>query len=94
MPSKELPYLTTNISTGAFKVLDSTWSGGAVDVTVIFTGTTNCVFDAADATAAAAATPYIALASPGPVTIRANPSRMWFRSNGGSATNVTAFAVW
>lgn len=95
MPSKEMPYLTTNVNTGAFKVLDATWAGGVVDVTVIFTGTTNCIFDAADASGAAAGVPYIGLASPGPITLRANPSRMWFRANSASvATNVTAFATW
>lgn len=95
MPTKELPYLTTNLSGSNFKVLDSTWGGGVVDVTIIFTGTTNCIFDAVDASAAAAGIPYIGLASPGPITVRGNPARMWFRSNSaGAATNVTAFAVW
>lgn len=93
MYSAEQPYLTTNISTGVFKVLNSTWDRGPCMVTLIFTGTTNCIFSAADATAAAAGVPYIALATPGPIEVFADPSRMWFRSNGASATNVTAYVT-
>ena len=93
MPTREMPYMTTNINSGVFKVLDAGWRGGEVDVTLLFTGTTNCIFDAGDSTAAAAGVPYIALTSPGPITVRANPSRMWFRSNGAAATNVTGFVV-
>jgi len=95
MPSKELPYMTTNFSGSTFKQLDSGWGGGVVDVTLCFTGTTNCIFDAANANDAGNGVPYIGLAAPGPITVRANPARMWFRSNASAAaTNVTAFATW
>jgi hypothetical protein len=95
MPTKEIPYMTTNNSAGLFKQLSAGWTGGCVDVTILFTGTTNCIFDAGSATDAANGVPYIALASPGPITVHANPARMWFRSNAaGATTNVTAYAVY
>ena len=93
MYSVEQPYLTTNASTSTFKVLNSTWDRGPCMVTLIFTGTTNCIFSAADASGAAAGVPYIGLSAPGPIEVFADPAKMWFRSNGASATNVTAYAT-